>query len=118
MRRRSSPKCSIRLMPGSSARWASASRALPIALSGSTIVGSLLRRASLIRVSFIVNDNRCSPGGCVYCHWGYCICRQGGHNRLGGRSKLQRPLPLLFLLAAAGFLGVPQLFFHLELEIV
>ena len=42
MRLRSSSRCSIRLMPGSSARSVTAARALPIASAGSTMVGCLL----------------------------------------------------------------------------
>src|SRR5208283_2715335 len=41
MRLRNSSRCSIRLMPGSSARSVTAARALPIASAGSTMLGRL-----------------------------------------------------------------------------
>ncbi len=43
MRLRSSSRCSIRLMPGRSARCVTAALALPIASAASTIVGRLRR---------------------------------------------------------------------------
>ncbi len=53
MRLRSSSRCSIRLMPGSSARWVTAARALPIASAGSTMMGYRLRGGLLLLRLFL-----------------------------------------------------------------
>src|SRR5580658_7193004 len=83
MRRRSSSRCSIRLIPGSSARSVTAFRALSIASPGSTIVGCLLRhRAVLIGCGVLLS------GICLGGLGGRYAARARGGNLLARRRRL------------------------------